>query len=680
MIKKNMKKITLLICSLFVLQGIFSQGIYESYIIMDVNGGGNTYYDLNATTGNSDFNGNNFGVFSTGNTLYLKGFEHKVWQNGGTGFEWDRLHYKVEETSDNSQSYSFLAGSYDSFLGGNNHKWINNTANVNLLDGLAPGDYKITVYGEARDWNGTNVYDSNGGSNYVATFSITNYSSDRTISTDDTFSELVVDSGVTLTISAAGSLNVTGNLTNNGAVVMQSSATNSSALIVSGSISGSSGTWSYQKYAAAYNATNDLIAPSFSGLNFTNTLANNSGVIYTNPSDNTQYLFGPFDNDTGAYLTYDSDTDGNLTMERGKGYRVGTASAGTITFTGGFNNANTGVLTTVGSHGTYGKWNLIGNPFPSYITLSHFFDDNLSKLASGFGAIYAYDGDDSNGSNWTEYNANNYSGITIAPGQAFFIAIDSNQTIMFDHDMQTTSGGDDFISGFTSEDDSHIKLTMFDGNQFAKTDIYMNQNATNSLDHGYDAGTFANTTSDFALYSTLADQSDNTLKLAIQAIPQNFTEVTSIPLGIISDASSNMNISIENAASLESIYVYLKDYETGELKLLNEEPYSFSIDTPINGIDRFELRISNVTMSDHEFELNNLIFKAIEGNEEITFIGDFLVGDIIEVYDFLGKRVFEKNIDSQSSLSISKNSIESGFYIANLIRNGQSKTIKFVNN
>ena len=106
-----MKKITLLICSLFVLQGVFSQGIYESYIIMDVNGGGNTYYDLNATTGNSDFNGNNFGVFSTGNTLYLKGFEHKVWQanNGSTGFQWSRLYYKVEETSDNSQSFSTIS-------------------------------------------------------------------------------------------------------------------------------------------------------------------------------------------------------------------------------------------------------------------------------------------------------------------------------------------------------------------------------------------------------------------------------------------------------------------------------------------------------------------------------------------------------------------------------------------
>ena len=68
--------------SLFIFQESFSQGIYESYIILDVNGSGNTYYDLNATTSNVDFNGNNFGIFSTSNSLYLKGFEHKVWESG----------------------------------------------------------------------------------------------------------------------------------------------------------------------------------------------------------------------------------------------------------------------------------------------------------------------------------------------------------------------------------------------------------------------------------------------------------------------------------------------------------------------------------------------------------------------------------------------------------------------
>ena len=471
-----MKKITLLICSLFVLQGIFSQGIYESYIIMDVDGGGNTYYDLNASTGNTDFNGNNFGVFSTGNTLYLKGFEQKVWQanNGATGFQWSKLYYKVEETSDNSQSFSNLSASYAGWIGGNNHKWLNNTANVNLLDGLAPGNYKITVYGQARDNNNTDVYDSNSGSNYIATFSIINYSSDRTISTDDTFADIVVDSGVTLTISAAGSLNVTGTLTNNGTIVMQSSSSNSAVL--KANFKAGSGTYSYQKYTAAYNTTNDLISPPFSGESFSNLLSNNSGVIYTNPSDNTQYLFGPFSNNDGAYLTYDSDTDGNLVMTAGIGYRVGTASAGTITFTGSFLTSDHTVATNVGSDGTYGKWNLVGNPFPTYLDLSHFFDDNVNKLASGFGAIYAYDGDESDSSNWTEYNTNNYSGVKIAPGQAFFVASNGSQNLAFDLDMQTITGDDDFISGFNSENDSHIKLTMFDGNKFAKTDVYFNQN------------------------------------------------------------------------------------------------------------------------------------------------------------------------------------------------------------
>ena len=80
---------------------------------MDVNTGGNTYYDLNATTGNGDFNGNNFGVFSTGNTLFLKGFEHKVWQNG-CSFDYSRLYYKVEESKSYDFTDSMLKRKYNS--------------------------------------------------------------------------------------------------------------------------------------------------------------------------------------------------------------------------------------------------------------------------------------------------------------------------------------------------------------------------------------------------------------------------------------------------------------------------------------------------------------------------------------------------------------------------------------
>jgi len=99
---------------------------------MDVNTGSNTYYDLNATTGNGDFNGNNFGVFSTGNTLFLKGFEHKVWENG-CSFDYSRLYYKVEESSDDSQSFSMLASVYAGPLGGNDHKWDITNENINIF-------------------------------------------------------------------------------------------------------------------------------------------------------------------------------------------------------------------------------------------------------------------------------------------------------------------------------------------------------------------------------------------------------------------------------------------------------------------------------------------------------------------------------------------------------------------
>ena len=33
-------------------------------------------------------------------------------------------------------------------------------------------------------------------------------------------------------------------------------------------------------------------------------------MIYDNPNA-TQYVYGPFNNDSGAYVQYDSDTDGD---------------------------------------------------------------------------------------------------------------------------------------------------------------------------------------------------------------------------------------------------------------------------------------------------------------------------------------------------------------------------------
>ena len=68
--------------------------------------------------------------------------------------------------------------------------------------------------------------------------------------------------------------------------------------------------------------------------------------------------------------------------------------------------------------------------------LNHFYSDNSSNFDTTYSALYAYDGDESNGSNWTEYYANS-SGNYIAPGQEFFVASKSGGgTVNFDTDMQ----------------------------------------------------------------------------------------------------------------------------------------------------------------------------------------------------------------------------------------------------
>ena len=85
---------TTFITTLFLLffgHGVWGQqtiGIYESYAILNINSAGNTEYDLNANTGNTDFNNANLGTFLPGiNTLVMAGGINKTYKcNGGDVF------------------------------------------------------------------------------------------------------------------------------------------------------------------------------------------------------------------------------------------------------------------------------------------------------------------------------------------------------------------------------------------------------------------------------------------------------------------------------------------------------------------------------------------------------------------------------------------------------------------
>ena len=111
-----------------------------------------------------------------------------------------------------------------------------------------------------------------------------------------------------------------------------------------------------------------------------------------------------------------------------------------------------------------------------------------TTMHDSYVAIYGYDAD---GSGFTIYN-NTSSATYIAPGQAFMVASDntsSGTSISMTEAMQTTTGGDDFISGDIMEN-SEVVLKLFNGdNELDSTKLFFDEGLTLGLDPGY-AGHF----------------------------------------------------------------------------------------------------------------------------------------------------------------------------------------------
>ena len=94
-----MRKIYVIICLLFIsfiANAQFTSGFNTSFLILKLNGGGNTYYDLKAVTANIDFDGANLGIFPVNsNNLILAGAEHNVYKCGGCDITATNLQYYI---------------------------------------------------------------------------------------------------------------------------------------------------------------------------------------------------------------------------------------------------------------------------------------------------------------------------------------------------------------------------------------------------------------------------------------------------------------------------------------------------------------------------------------------------------------------------------------------------------
>lgn len=521
-------------------------------------------------------------------------------------------------------------------------------------------------------YNGTwSPSDPNGAS--LSTEAIIIESGNTSISTNTDINTITISPGAGLTIDSGATLTAINGIT------LESNATSYSSLILDGTIAGNV---VYKRHVNTFNNTtgstngqNDLISPpvtnasqdfgAFRGIN-TNIPSGTVGGGTT-----TFYLFGPYDNNANSYTLF-SDADDATVLTAGAGYRAASTDTSTFTFMGAVLSETVPVTITTGSENA---WNLIGNPYPSYINSTEFLTSNVSNLDQDAVAIYGYDGDALNG--WTVINLNNPENIT--PGQGFMVLADApSADLNFTPTMRRVSGGDDFISGRTENTNAHFSLKIENNNTKYSTDFYFNNNSTRGLDEGYDATIFTSQLPDLYMYSHLVENNTGR-KMTMQSLGEtDLTDVT-IPLGVNSNQLEQITFSIDESTLPNTVDVYLEDNVENTFTLLTSGDYTLTPNENLSGTGRFYLRFTTTALSIAETTLDNLNIYSNPSDKTIVVTGQLLETTTANLYDLQGRLVNSSlllNTDRSHSIDVSNLSI--GVYVVELINGTQNKTQKVI--
>ena len=525
------------------------------------------------------------------------------------------------------------------------------------------------------------------GTNGDLTACIMQIDADMTIdtATDTAISEILVTAGNTLTVDGTSSLTVTGDFTNSGTVTLNSTSDDFSSLIVSGAVTGDI---TYNRFVNSYNdgfgGGWDLVG-SPAVMTIKDFITANGANIQVLGDD---YAFSQYDNAAGDWIRYATGSQvGSFTT--GQGYSMATvevsppppgAAGATVAFTGAMQTTSQSinVINNNGLNGVGRRWNLVSNPFPSYINgntaagATNFIDTNLAVIDGNYGAVYGW-----NGSSYTIYNLLD-AAFSIAPGQGFWIAAASESEVALDFTaaMRTTTGSGDFVTG-PQPLTYYVGLKLYNGEtQKAATKFYFRDGLSLGLDTGYDAGAFNQSTK---LSTRLPGGSQET-GFARNAMGMDAMQNTRVPLEIRQNVGQAFTISIADMELPEDIYVYLEDTLNGTLTSLKDQDFELTAQSDLSGVDRFFIvfKSNSVLSNGDTLGINALnVYKAnTDSFVTIAGISPELGKLNVSLYNILGQTVREKALSSATATQrVSTQGLASGFYIVQ-IKSGNQTAVK----
>lgn len=504
----------------------------------------------------------------------------------------------------------------------------------------------------------------------------------------NTFTASNIDINHANTVTITGQLNVSGQLgLRNGTLV---STGNKVRLTSSGSSAGLinnftpgyngniSGTVTVDRFVVASNTFDHFItSPVNNGLTTAQNYQDDFSVTgspanYVYSSDPTQPQPSPFPttwwyNETLTASTTPGWTNAiNLNMLPGRGVNARIPQNVTFDVTG---VPNTGTL-PVNLTFTDDGFNLVGNPYPSPISMKALVAGNNSVISPNF---YFW-----NGLNYSAYNTmlniwlNNTSGTgndRMSHSQAAFVYClnaGASQLVFHDSIRRTAAA-----SRFFSQPDFALKLKLTQNSLTDETVITSANGASRKFDVLFDTPKFTKPLYQVPSISIISE--DNLLN-AIEAV-NNINENQEFPVNVITTEKSVVNINLSGLENLpENLNVYFEDKVEQKLydaKLVNN--YSFSLNEGNSG-NRFAVKFRvndettntlNTNTGDMYIYNNTLFVKGkTNGNAQVR------------IFNTLGQLVFTNQI-ALTQNEITQLSIDnlSGAYLIELQNENTPSTV-----
>ena len=350
-------------------------------------------------------------------------------------------------------------------------------------------------------------------------------------------------------------------------------------------------------------------------------------------------------------------------MDSGGGYAV-LVNSGDIFFTGTMPTEPVNKSLTRAVNG----WNLIGNPYPSYLAINNtadadfnFLDVNSSSLSSSYSSIYLWD------------VANPDSPIKVVnhatgpydmyPGQGFFVnTISDGNSVSFTEQMQSHQTTGTFYGPI--EATPSIILAIENNGDVKTTTVKYFDTATAGLDVGYDAGAFtAGGVSTFNLNTHLPENSEG-IDFTLQCLSTQEYETSVIPVALTTEAGLEISFSAEALNLPTGIKVFLEDRVTNTFTRLDEanSEYIVQLDEPENGIGRFYLHTKSSILRTDTINLNNIIIYKTDAST-IRIVGLPEEISTFKLFNILGAQIVKNTFMPKGTVNINLPPLPSGIYI-----------------